>query len=98
MAADPDYRQCMRNVLFNDHRCAADPMTGRLLEWEHALTWAGRQLQEKFAIISICWWAHRGPGLDKRKNRIVAISRATDEDLEKYPNQEWLLLKKQVPA
>jgi len=98
MATDPYYKVCSRNLAFNDHACAPDPMTGRLIEWEHALMWAGRQLQERFAIIPICWWAHRGPGLDKKKNRSIAIARMTEQDLDRYPNKEWRVLWERISS
>ena len=34
MDADPMMHTCMRNELLGDHDCEADPLTGKLLEWE----------------------------------------------------------------
>jgi len=89
MNNDPEYKTCMRRELFHDHECK-----GRMTR-EHALIYAGRQIQEKFAIISICAWSHDvdehqgGNNLDKPKNEYIALLRATDEDLRKYPNRDW---------
>lgn len=83
---DPDfaYKGCLRRRLLHDHNCAPHPMTRQLIEWEHAFIYAGKQVQEKWAIIPICWWAHSGPGLNKEINQWIALNRASDEDLEKY--------------
>ena len=89
MAADPEYRICIRKKLFNDHDCKPDPVTGKLIEWEHAFIYAGKQINEKWAIIPICWWAHRGPGLNKEMNQYIAISRANSIDFDKYPRFDF---------
>lgn len=81
MAMDPFYSRCARNTLLDDHECEADPVTGRLIEWEHALIHASNQVNEEWAIIPSCWWAHRGPGLIKEINVWIALNRATDEEL-----------------
>lgn len=57
--------------------------------WEHALKWAGRQINEAWAIIPLCWHHHLYTGLDKRFNEWVALHRATDDDLAKYPKHNW---------
>lgn len=80
---------CERAALFQDHACQ-----GRST-MEHCFVYAGRQIDEKWAIIRICEWAHSvGPyamngGLDKNKNRYIAIRHATKEDLAKYPKTDW---------
>lgn len=57
---------------------------------EHTLIYAGRQIDEVWAIIKICAWHHSvdefqdGGGLNKEKNIWVALNRATDEELLKY--------------
>ena len=81
LAADPDYQTCMRRDWLNAHICQPDPATGKLIEWEHAIIHAGKQVQQRFAIVPICWWAHRGPGLVKEINVWIALMRATDEQL-----------------
>ena len=62
-------------------------------EWEHAFTHAGKQINEKWAIVPVCTYHHRGDGLDKDYNRYRAIIRATDEDFAKYPKTDWKQLK-----
>ncbi len=89
MLADQEYHFCMRQAFFNDHIC-----NGRLT-LEHAFIHAGKQINEKWAIISICAWAHDvdewqdAGNLDKDKNQYIALARATPEELEKYKKTNW---------
>ena len=83
MAVQPYYHTCARKTTLNDHECEANPRTGQKIEWEHAIIHAGRQLQEEWAIIPSCWWAHSGPGLVKEINVWLALNRATDDELKK---------------
>jgi hypothetical protein len=80
-AADPVYKRCMRKELLHDHVCAPDPCTGKLIEWEHAIIFASRQWQKKWAIVPLCWWAHSGPGMVKEINEWLALRRATPEEI-----------------
>lgn len=93
MAKLPEYHDCLRRVLLRDHVCSPDPVSGKLIEWEHTLTYAGKQIQEMWAIIPICWWSHRGPGLNKAINRWIALNRATDKELEKYRKANFIQMK-----
>lgn len=57
------------------------------ITWEHTLIYAGKQINEKWAIIPLCEYHHSvgihqdGDGLNKEKNIWVALNRATDEEL-----------------
>lgn len=86
MEADPYYKKCVRN---SEGNCA-----GRIT-WEHAFIYAGRQINEIWAIIPLCAFHH---GVDfyqdcgdlkKDLNEYIALSRATPEDLAKYPRTNW---------
>lgn len=77
----PEYKLCMRRHALKDHVCQPNPRTGQLIEWEHALIYAGQQINEEYAIVPICWWAHSGPGLKKEINVWLALNRATDDEL-----------------
>lgn len=94
MLDDTDYFTCMRKEIFNDHVCL-----GRIT-LEHAFIYAGKQINEKWAIMSLCAWGHDvdqfqgGNNLDKEKNQYVCVIRATEEDLKKYPRTDWEQLKK----
>lgn len=80
MQTDPYYEQCARKP---DGNCK-----GRIT-WEHAITYQGRQLNEKWAIIPLCAYHHavdeyQDTGdLWKERNIWIALNRATDEELEK---------------
>lgn len=89
MAMDPIYRECLRHSAFDDHECTADPLTRRMIEWEHVWIYAGRQINEPWAIIGICYGVHRGGELNKEKNQFLSLMRATPTDLEKYPRTDW---------
>lgn len=77
MALDPFMKQCI-------HAGCSDPP-----QWEHSLIYQGKQVNEAWAIVPACKYHHMGEGLDKNYNRAVALYRATDEDLDKYPKTDW---------
>ena len=77
-ASDPP-AVCMRR----DENCS-----GRMTK-EHALLYAGRQVQEDWAILDLCWAHHLGEFLNKRENIRIAMARATPEDLLEFPRQTW---------
>lgn len=82
LSDDPNYQTCMRNVLLGDHTCERDPIKPyQAVEWEHVGTFGGKQIQKRWAIISICYLVHRGGLLDKEINLWIALNRASDEDL-----------------
>lgn len=60
------------------------------ITWEHALTYAGKQIDEVWAIIFLCEYHHAVNkyqdmgALNKNKNVWIALNRATDEELKKY--------------
>lgn len=84
LADDPYMHVCAR---------AGDDCEGRIT-WEHAFIHGGKQIQERWAIIPLCWHHHLGPGLIKELNQAIALSHATDEELAKYPKTDWVQLKK----
>lgn len=70
------------------------------LTWEHAIIYAGRQLNEPWAIIKLCEYHHAvgmyqdGGDLDKTMNEKIALNRATDEELRAYSKATDLLAKR----
>lgn len=95
MEADPFYKNCIRRVMLQDHECRPCPATGRLIEWEHAMMYAGQQVNEKAFIIPICWYVHRGPGLKKEINEWIALNRASDDLLIQYSKAVDLIAKRE---
>lgn len=87
MAEMPFYKLC---ALRSEHECAGingGPIYR--ITWEHAMIYAGSKVNEIWAIIPLCEWSHLGKGLNKEKNQWIALCRATDEDLAKYPKSDW---------
>lgn len=82
--ADPFFRTCVRR---RDGKCS-----GRITI-DHAFIYQGRQISEMWAYVPVCWFHHLGKGLDKHFNQRIALSRATPEDLAKYPRTNWVQLR-----
>lgn len=55
---------------------------------EHAF---GRVRQERWQLIFLCWEHHLGDGMDKQKNKWIALNQAKEEDFNKYPKSavQW---------
>lgn len=81
--SDPYYKICAR-AGYHGHICDGK------ITFEHALIYAGRQIQEKFAIIPLCEKAHSvnkyqdGGDINKDINVWIALSRATPDQLHNY--------------
>ena len=84
---DPYYRTCAR---------AEDGGCWGRITIEHALIYAGKQINELWCLLPLCWFHHLGEGLNKAKNQLIALSRATPEDLAKYPRLDWQKLKQRL--
>lgn len=60
------------------------------ITFEHAIIYAGRQLDEVFAILRICEYHHGvnrfqdGGDMNKEKHVWLALNRASDDELRKY--------------
>ncbi len=80
---------CLRNFVFNDHECKGK------ITFHHAWTYASKQIDEAWAIIPICCFAHdvneyQGKGdFDDDMYKWLSLRRATPEDLSKYPKKNW---------
>ena len=80
---------CERAAMLRDHEC------GGRSTMEHAWIYAGKQINEKWAIVRLCERAHSvGPYamngiLNKNINQWISLRHATDADLAKYPKKDW---------
>ncbi len=84
LALDPFMSRCIYNHIGKGNECR-----GRV-EWEHAFLYAGKQINEAWAIVPCCTYHHRGDGLDKDFNRYMAIVRADIKDLQnRMPRNDW---------
>ncbi len=53
------------------------------------MQYAGSQINERWAIIPLCWHHHLDKGLNKRINEFLALQRASDQELAKYPKASF---------
>lgn len=88
--------QKIRKRLANDSKMTMCTLCGSKnnLEWHHALTYNGTQLNEWFAILALCRECHRGDfGTIKLEARILcellAMTRGLSELQKKYPKRNW---------
>lgn len=88
LSNDPRMLTC---VLLNTGECS-----GRV-QWHHPWTYAGRQINEKWAIVPACEHHHglvNGDTEVKKAFAIASLTLASDEDLAKYPKMNWTQIKK----
>ena len=65
-------------------------------EFHHVWIYAGRQINEKWAILPACHLHHREVGSDKAIKQAfetASLMIANEEDLAKYPKKDWDQLK-----
>ena len=89
IAQDPFMRCC----IYERDDAPNQNCQGRIT-FEHAFIYAGRQINEKWAIVPCCENHNSGPAMVKSFNKFVALNRASEEDLAKYPKVDWVQLKK----
>lgn len=70
-------------------RCCFPGCSEIRVEWHHVFLYAGKQINERFSIVPACVFHHRGKGFDKRTFERIALSRATQEELDRYPMRNW---------
>ena len=87
LAHDPFMRTCIRE---REGTCQ-----GRIT-FEHAMLHAGRQVNEQWAIVPLCASHHLTDAYERPYGQWVALNRATDADLAKYPRNDWQQLKKHL--
>lgn len=86
LADDPFMSKCVY--------CGATPV-----EWDHALKYAGRQINEWYAIVPLCTFHHRGNNgtifKDVRNfTELLAITRGLVELQKTYYKTDWAQRKK----
>ena len=83
IALDPFMFACIYTWFDQKHVCE-----GRV-EWEHPWLYRGKKIQERWALVPICYGFHRGSGLNKEIGRLVSLLRMTMDDRavvgHKYP-------------
>lgn len=68
------------------------------VEWDHALKYAGKQINEWYAIVPLCTQHHRGEnGTISKEVRdfteLLAITRGLEHLQKQYPKTAWLQRK-----
>lgn len=78
MAADPFYQVC---CITGERATREDP-----IEWHHNLTFAGKQVQEAFAILPVKRSLHYKANEKSLRARMdwVMLSRASEEQMERF--------------
>jgi len=91
----PEMHRCIYCKIKAEREKCCD-MYGRRngrVEWEHAFIYSGKQIQEWWAIIGVCYYHHRGDGQNKDFNKWCALKRVTAKQFaelkEKYPRFNW---------
>ncbi len=84
LAEDPEYKKCLLEPFME--------CKGRIT-WQHALMYGNRQIQERFAILPLCWRHHLGDLHDGKRDRLLAMARASEVDKKKYSRLKWTPLK-----
>ncbi len=66
------------------------------IEWHHCFIYAGKQINERWAIVSLSKWIHRESPYSVHncaktmaRVKLMALGRATSADLAKYPKRDW---------
>lgn len=91
LADDPFMKTCIHLNNPDSSDCEG-PVT-----FEHSWIYAGKQIQERWAIVPCCRKHNVGvTGREKMYNQLIALERATPEDLAKYPKKDWAQEKERL--
>ncbi len=76
MSGDPYYKSCCLGPYLGN--CEGS------IEWHHEITFAGRQLSAKWAILPVCHFHHEQARNTFIKERLqwIALNRATPEEIK----------------
>jgi len=78
--------------------CIMPGCGSKKVEWHHPFLYMGKRLNARWSIVPACYKHHRGGHLDMDYTRYVALQRATDEELAKYPRVDWRQMKSYLNA
>lgn len=78
-------------------RCCVTGRTNGKIEWHHNLIFAGRQVNQTWAILPLSEAVHIQARHTDVKERLdwIMLNRATDEQLSEYSKAEDLITKRQ---
>lgn len=69
------------------------------VEWDHVWIYAGKQINEKWAIVGVCKGHHaakEGNWMVKEAIQTASLKLATADDLGKYPRKDWQQIKRSL--
>ena len=92
------FREEMQKDPFMQKCCLPGPHGGRL-NYHHPYIYAGHQIVDVWATVPVCEGEHILIKSDRDIRdaaKRIALSRATDEDLAKYPKFDWLGEKRRL--
>jgi hypothetical protein len=69
--------------------CLADSECDGRIEFDHAVEYRGRQVNEIWAIVPVCEHHHAGQQYKERR-QLVALNRATVQELEAMSKTNWI--------
>jgi len=81
--SDPFMDACVYTWFDPEHECQGH------IEWEHPWIYDKTKIQERWALVPLCYGFHRGTGFNKEIGRLVSLLRMRPEEIEeakaKYP-------------
>jgi len=78
--------------------CAIPGCGSVQVELDHVWKYAGKQINEHWAIIALCYDHHRGGSLNRPLTQWLSLGRATEADLMRYPKTDWKRLQSHLTA
>lgn len=90
-----DMREEMANDPFMEVCCIEDEDCGGRIEWHHNLIYAGKRVNEKWAILPVCHHHHFYEFEFKKRLNKVMVTRATEAELRAYSKAiDYVALKR----
>jgi len=88
----------LKKSLEKDERMKRCIICGKLNpNWHHIWIYAGKQINENWAIVALCEYHHTGSGWNNEVKQFCeqySLSIMTEADITKYPKKNWLQIKK----
>jgi hypothetical protein len=91
LAEDPRMKQCA----VYEYQDVFGTCDGRI-EWDHVWIYAGKQINEPWAIVGLCHHHHYAKNGNRKLKLVIeklSLMLTTSEDLAKYPRKDWEQIK-----
>ena len=77
MSRDPFYKRC----------CLASEKCSGRIQWHHAVTYAGRRIKDRWAILPVCEWHHDHQSAFRAQQKQIILARTPLQIIKQsYPN------------